>query len=262
MTFTRLFQVIAGATVALTAVLAAAAQNGPYVQIKNISSEKRKMCVYNHNDNVGVVARRCFTLKSGETVTWNREGDYQPFKVKVFKPQLVDDYLYTRNLPFDTARILLGEGGRFGFSREPAKPEATKYILKVCNKQYDQPVSFVLAFEVNKGLLTEGWWTVNKGQCYDFPVSKKLYEGYNVDYGTLPHTYFYARTGGFRSLQWVGGNGDLLLCVNQKKAFQSWLDRTTDGLEKSSCRNDGEEMILFRHLDDPKTNQGYYYLSF
>ncbi len=85
MKLTRLINIFAVTIVGLTAVLAAAAQNGPNVEISNISGEKRKMCVYNAGDKVGLVPKRCFTMRPGEKVTWNRQGDYQAFQVKIFK---------------------------------------------------------------------------------------------------------------------------------------------------------------------------------
>ncbi len=135
--------------------------------------------------------------------------------------------------------------------------------MKVCNQRFDQKIYFALAFEVNKGVYTEGWWSVRYGECKQFPVSVTLKNAIGADYGTLPRTYYYARTGAPDRLTWAGGDNDLQLCVNQNKAFHRVDYRNSNGvLNFGSCNANGEEFVAVRRLDDPKTNQAYYFLTF
>jgi hypothetical protein len=201
-------------------------------------------------------------MNSNEKVLWNRQGDRSNFKVKVFKPGLLDEYLYTRDLPGDTRRIVMGEGKRFGFGREEAKPTAVKYRLKVCNQQYDDKVNFVLGFETNKGRFTEGWWSLGKGQCLDFPVSENLKNKIGLEYGNLPRTFYYARTYGNNPLFWRGGNNENSLCVNESNAFSRLSKLNSDGTYDAGCGDTGFRTFNFRRLNDPKTNEEWYYLTF
>jgi len=262
---TRLFYLFSMLIISLiSASLVRSQSAGQLVKIKNSSGEKRKICMYKDSDKVGIVPYRCFEMNSGETVMWNREGNTEKFKVKIFKPQFIDKYLYTRNLPGDTTIIIMGEGGRFGFSRDEVKPPITKYRLKVCNQQYNETIYFTLGFETNSAFITEGWWNVGKGKCIEVAVSERLKSNWNVEYGSLPRTFYYARIYGSNPLYWRGGENDYNLCINEKKAFnKKQFERdSTERYQPLSCDADGENLVRFRRLEDPKTNQEYYYLTF
>ncbi len=238
-------------------------ETNPLVEIKNSSGETRKICMHKPQ-TITLFAIGCVTLKNNESVYWNREGVFTPFKVKVYTVQkILDKYLYTRDLPSDTGKIIIGSGKRFGFSR--FKNIATKYVLKVCNTRYPDKVYFVLGFETNYGTWTEGWWNVEKGKCIEIPVSRRLKEKHNIPYGTLPRTFYYARTYyGKESLYWRGGEGDAGLCINTAKAF-SKLQFRQDGTSVRTpepCTATNEEIVKFRRLPDPSVKQEIYRLDF
>jgi hypothetical protein len=238
-------------------------ETNPAVEIKNNSGETRKICMHKQK-TITLFAIGCVELKNGESIYWNREGVFTEFKVKIYKVRkLIDKYLYTRDLPADTGKIIIGTGGRFGFSR--FKNIRTKYTLRVCNTKYPDGVYFVLGFETNYGFWTEGWWNVGEGKCINIPVSKRLKDKYNIPYGTLPRTFYYARTYyGDESLYWRGGEGDSELCINTAKAF-SKLQFKQDGTGVKTplpCTAENESLVKFRSLKDPSVKQETYYLSF
>lgn len=238
-------------------------ESNPPVEIKNNSGEARKICMHKPK-TITLFAIGCIKLNGGESIYWNREGVFTDFKVKVYEVRkLIDKYLYTRDLPADTGKIIIGAGKRFGFSR--FKNIATKYSLRVCNNRFPDKVYFVLGFETNSGFWTEGWWSVDKGKCINIPVSKRLKEKHNIPYGTLPRTYYYARTyQGNESLYWRGGEGDLDLCINKAKAF-SKLQFILDGTnvrKRHPCTDDNEGLVKFRSLKTPAVKQETYYLTF
>ncbi|MBK9162512.1 MAG: DUF1036 domain-containing protein [Acidobacteria bacterium] len=238
-------------------------ETNPPVEIKNNSGETRKVCMHKPNA-ITLFAIGCVELKSGEQIYWNREGIFTPFKVKIYKVQkILDKYLYTRDLPADTGKIIIGKGERFGFSR--FKNIATKYTLKVCNTRFPGGVYFVLGLETNYGFWTEGWWNVAEGKCINIPVSKRLREKHNIPYGTLPRTFYYARTyNGDKSLYWKGGEGDSELCINTSKAF-SKLQFQQDGTSMRKplpCDGDNEQLVKFRRVSDPRVKQEMYRLDF
>jgi len=239
-----------------------AAQGDSVVDIKNNSGEKRKICIYRGNDSVAIVAKKCFELNVGEMVTWNRQGDRSPFRVKIYKPALIDKYLYIRDLPGDTQRIIMGTDKRFGFSRHEAKPAALEYRLKVCNQRFDDKIFFTLAYETNNGRLTEGWWSLEKGKCAEFPVSRQLQSKLGLNYGNLPRTYYYARTYGSNPLFWRGGEDGRMIGINDSKAFNLVSKLFSDGSYDNSCNVPGYSIESFRRINDPRANQQYYYLTF
>jgi uncharacterized membrane protein len=237
-------------------------ETNPPVEIKNNSGETRKICMHKPK-TITLFAIGCVELKSGENIYWNREGVFTPFKVKIYRVQkILDKYLYARDLPADTGKILIGQGGRFGFSR--FKNIATKYVLKVCNSRFPK-LFLVLGLETNYGFWTEGWWNVAKGKCIDIPVSKRLKEKHNIPYGTLPRTFYYARTYyGDESLYWRGGEGDNELCINTAKKF-SKLQFKQDGTGVKTpepCTAKNEKLVKFRKVADPSVKQEIYRLDF
>ena len=238
-------------------------ETNPPVEIKNSSGETRKICMHKQK-TITLFAIGCVELKNGESIYWNREGVFTPFKVKIYEVRkIIDKYLYARDLPADTGKIIISTGKRFGFSR--FKNISTKYVLNVCNTRFPGKVYFVLGFETNYGFWTEGWWNVDKGKCINIPVSKRLKDNHNIPYGTLPRTYYYARTYyGDESLYWRGGEGDSELCINTAKKF-SKLQFKQDGTGVKTphpCTAEKESLVKFRSLKDPSVKQETYYLSF
>ncbi|MEZ5307422.1 MAG: DUF1036 domain-containing protein [Pyrinomonadaceae bacterium] len=239
-------------------------QAGGIVQIRNRSLEKRKLCVYGGNDAIGVVPSRCFDFNPDEVVDWNRGADGSNFKVRIFKPGLIDDYLYSRDLPGNTKVIVMGEGKTFGYSQSEPKPQAVKYRLKVCNQQYDANIYFTLGHETSSLFLSEGWWNVTKGQCIEIAVSERLKKDWGVEYGTVPTTYYYARTYGDKPLYWWGKDENNELCIHTKSAFaikQTEKDGA-GGIRPVTCVAEGLQKVKFRKLGSPKANEEYYYLTF
>lgn len=258
-----LIAMIIGLLLSASFVSAQSMETNPPVEIKNISGEERKICMHKPN-LITLFAIGCVTLKNGENIFWNRKGEFTPFKVKVYETRkILDKYLYTRDLPADTGKIIIGTGGRFGFSR--FKNISTKYVLRVCNTKYPGGVYFVLGFETNYGTWTEGWWNVDKGKCINLPISKRLNEKHNIPYGTLPRLFYYGRTYyGDESLYWRGGDGDSEFCVNTAKAF-SKLQFVQDGKAQKTrqpCTAENEALVKFRRLKDPREKQEYIYLTF
>ncbi|MDH3492575.1 MAG: DUF1036 domain-containing protein [Acidobacteriota bacterium] len=213
---------------------------------------------------VTLFAIGCVELNSGESIFWNRKGVFTPFKVKVYEVRkVIDKYLYARDLPADTGSILIGVGGRFGFSR--FKNIRPKYTLKACNTRFPGGIYLVIGLETNFGFWTEGWWKIDEKKCIDIPISKRLKEKHNIPYGTIPRTYYYARTYyGDESLYWRGGEGDSELCINAKKRF-SKLQFKQDGTGVKTplpCTADDHKLVKFRRANDPTATQEVIRLDF
>jgi len=252
------------AFVVLVSGIYALAQTDQTVTINNNSVEERKLCVYDINDKVGIVPKRCFQMKKGEAVLWNRGNDRSKFMVKIFKPGIFDEYLYTRRLPENTARIIVGEGGRFGFGRNEPKPQPKRYFLKVCNQQWDQKVYFVLGIETADGFWTRGWWNLEKGKCENFPISETMKSKWGIEYGTMPKIHYYAKITGEKELEWRGGENDYNLCINtvsvfEKKQFQITL---SGNQEVIPCEDENDKFIRFRKLDGSEQDIPAFSLKF
>ncbi|NNE67044.1 MAG: DUF1036 domain-containing protein [Pyrinomonadaceae bacterium] len=234
----------------------------PPVEIKNNSGERRKICMHKPK-KVTLFAIGCVELNSGESIYWNRKGVFTPFKVKIYKVRkVIDKYLYARDLPADTGKIIIGTGGRFGFSR--FKNIRSKYTLRVCNNRFEDRVYFALGYETNYGTWTEGWWNVAKGECKNIAVSKRLKEKWNIPFGTFPRTFYYARTYGENPLYWTGGDGDSKLCINTKKAFgkSQFLPDGTGVKKLLPCEAEADKLVAFRRLKDPSIKKEMFYLTF
>jgi len=239
------------------------AQTDGLVEISNKSGEKLKICMYRTNNLLDIVPFKCLTLNAGRKVIWSREGDRSNFTVKIFKPALIDKYVRTHNLPGDTTRIIMGWRDSFVYSIDKPKPLVTKYRLRVCNKQWDETVSFTLGFETNTGIFAEGWWNLAKGKCMDVDVSERLKRILGLEYGSIPRTFYFARMYGDNPQEWSGGEAGRPLCVNNKKAFRTFLERGNDGnYLPSPCGADGQKQVSFRLLGEPKADQEYYFLTF
>ena len=241
----------------------ATAQDDILVEIINSSGEKRKICIYKGEDRVAVVPQKCFVMNVKEKLIWNREGNNVYFQVKVFRPGIVDRFLYTRQLPASTWVMQIGKGNTFSYSNKKSDGSVTKYRLKVCNQRFNQEIYFAVSFETNDYFVTEGWWSVKKGKCVELAVSDRLKRSINLNYGNLPQTYYYAESHGDNPQFWAGGSSGRALCVNDRKAFQIMLVRGRGGNPiPGACDQLGQKVVSFRRIDTPKTNEEYYYLTF
>jgi uncharacterized membrane protein len=257
-------------SVALFAILLAsmlfagsAVAQSTLVEIRNSSGEKRKICMYKDTDKLAKIPYKCFELIAKEKVVWNRAGDTANFKAKVFRPAAVlDKLLHYARVPGLTTQIVLGVGSRFAHSAAPVQAAVTKYRLKVCNKRFNEKIYFAISFETNDQYLTEGWWSVTKGQCVDLEVSDRLKQKIKLDYGNLPRLYFYAETWRAKPMYWTGGTSGLMLCVNDKKAFELKVARGRGVSPMARPCGLSQKQVSLRRIEAPKTNQVYFYLRF
>jgi len=176
---------------------------------------------------------------------------------------LVDKILHDRELPGSTTTIMIRRDGKIAFGGDPRKPPVTKYRLKVCNQRFDEKIFFALRFETDFAFLTEGWWSVEKGKYVEIPVSERLSNNMKLPYGNMPRAYFYARTHSDKPQFWYwSGNGEgKSFCINEKKAFKILGKRGPAG-NPPPCIASNLKTASFRRIDDPKTNEEYYYLTF
>ena len=212
---------ISGAIGGATSASAQAIGDNPPVEIKNTGDEVRKIC-FHKPKRVTLFAIGCVHLKPGENIFWDRKSTYTPFKVKVYQDRkLVDKYLYSRDLPGDTGSILIGRGFRFGFSR--FKNIRKQFTVRVCNTKYDDPVYFALGLDYANYMVSEGWWSVKKGECKNIPITKRAKDNWSVPYSQIPRVYYYARTYGDKPLYWNKGEGARVFCLNPKQRFKGYL---------------------------------------
>ena len=203
-------------------------------------------------------------MNPGESVMWNRGGETSNFKVKIFKKKLIDKYLYARSLPGDTKNILIGKGGRFGYSRDEPKPKKLEYFLKVCNQNYRE-IYVSLAFEVNNEISSHGWWGIKKKACVNVAVSKLMKSTSKVEFGNFPKTYFYAKEfGAGTSREWTGGDKGKNVCINNKSAFalRQYMPTTDGGLRGISCIGNGLKLHQLREIKKTYLKGSTYYLTF
>jgi uncharacterized membrane protein len=230
------------------------------VEIENNAGDKIKICMYKDTDQVRAVPYRCFVMTSLEKVTWKRTEGATPFVVRVFKSQLFDKQLFYQRLPVDTNFILI-EKAKLRFSVETNV--AQKYRLKVCNQRFDQEIYFALGLVTPASIVTEGWWSVAKGKCVEIGVSESLKSTWNIRYGMMPETYFYAESRGSNPLYWRGRDSAFNFCINDRKAFSKNEFETRRGkVVRTSCTAEDEKRVKFRRLGYPNVNQEYYYLTF
>ena len=239
---------IAGALAGTLAVMASGASaqvigDNPPVEIRNTSGEERKVC-FHKPKRVTLFAIGCVTLKSGERIFWDRKSEFTPFKVKVYqKRKLLDKYLYARDLPGDTGKITIGEGGRFGFST--FKTMVGQYSVRACNNQQKDDVWLSVGFDSEWGMLSEGWWQIPQGECRTIDINDRLREKWNIGASTPPRVYYYARTYGEKPQFWNEGTFAKTFCINPKKRFNAKLQG--DGL----C-GAGQEKTTYRFLGTPE----------
>lgn len=250
----------------LSAAFTTIAQNND-LEIYNGTNENKQICFYDAADKpLALIAFRCETIGGKSTIKININN--VDFNVRVFKFGLVvPQELYYHTGQKNIEKIVIGEKGAAFTKRKNITPEAAsaKYVLKVCNKTSDEKIYFTLAFEfgVRKPHYSYGWWSVEKNQCLDFPVSTVLKADWNIPYGTFPSTYYYARIYGEKPLVWEGNAWET--CVNQNDAFKIQLDNNVPSAELDRyCAAKGANYtkIGMRNLPEPKANEVVYYLNF
>ncbi len=243
--------------------IAADAQGDNLVRIVNNSGEVVKVCIYNSDKVAWGLPKKCYVMKKKEEVIWNREADRTDIRIKLFKPGIVDKNLDMRTLPGHAKQIFIRADKLLDFSHVESRP-AVRYRLKVCNEQYDETIFFVLAFEVNNGRLTEGWWSVKKGECKEFMVTDRLEQnfGVGVQAGTFPTTYYYARTFGSSPVEWKADDGGRMICINETSVFKYIGGVRPDRTYGNRCDRPGDSMVSFRRVRNPQTWQANYYLTF
>jgi len=252
-------------TILLTSLLFSeyAVAQSNLVEIRNSSGEKRKICMYKDTDRLAKIPYKCFELLAKEKVVWNRGGDTANFKAKVFRPAIVlDKLLHYARVPGLTTQMVMGAGSKFAHSAAPVKAGVTKYRLKVCNKRFNEKIYFAISFETNDQYLTEGWWSVTRGQCVDLEVSDRLKRKINLDYGNLPRMYFYAETWSTNPMYWTGGIDGLYHCVNDRKAFEQKIPRGRGVSPQAKPCGPSQKTVSFRRVEASKTNEVYSYLTF
>lgn len=242
---------IGGAIGGATSAWAQNIGDNPPVEIKNTGDETRKIC-FHKPKRVTLFAIGCVHLKPGEHIFWDRKSTYTPFKVKVYKDRkLVDKYLYSRDLPGDTGKIIIGTGGRFGFSR--FKNISKQFTLRVCNQTYDDPVYFSLGLDYANFMVSEGWWNVKKGECKNIPITKRAKDNWNVPFSMIPRVFFYARTYGEKPLYWRRGDNARVFCLNPGKRFKGYLGGG------NFCKEDAEgQPYRFMNVLTERSNEMQY----
>lgn len=207
--------------------------SNPPVEIRNTGDETRKIC-FHKPKRVTLLAIGCVTLKKGENIYWDRKGVFTPFKVKIYeKRKLIDKYLYARDLPADTGKVIVGNGARFGYSR--FKNISKQFTVRVCNNTQNDPVYFALGLDYADKMVSEGWWNVKKGECKNIPISKRAKDNWNLPYSQVPRVFYYARTYGDKPLYWNKGDGARVFCLNPGKRFKGYLGGNR------ACAQDAEE---------------------
>lgn len=217
---------ISGALAGAFAVMASGASaqlvgDNPPVKIENNSGETRKVC-FHKPKRVTLFAIGCVTLKDGENIFWDRKSEFTPFKVKIYKTRkLVDKYLYSRDLPGDTWKILIGPGARFGFSRFASL--TGKYNVRACNTEQKDDVWFSIGFDSVWGMLSEGWWKIPQGECRTVDINDRMSKNWNLGVSRPPRVYYYARTYGDEPKFWNKSNLAKTFCINKKQRFTAKL---------------------------------------
>lgn len=211
--------------------------DNPPVEITNTSNETRKIC-FHKPKRVTLFPIGCVTLKSGENIFWNRNSEFTPFKVKVYrKRKLIDKYLYSRDLPGDTGKVIVGNGEGFGFSR--FKNMVGQYRVRACNTEQTDDVWLSIGFDTTYGMLSEGWWQIPQGECRTIDINDRMRKKWNLGVSTPPRVYYYARTYGEKPLFWNKSGLARIFCINTKKQFDANLrgdGKCGEGQTKSTYR--------------------------
>ena len=242
--FGRAVMALAAFAVGLGAAPAFAQDVGdnPQVRVENASDETRKIC-FHKPKTVTLFPIGCVTLEPGESILWNRKGNFSPFKVKVYEDRkMLDKYLYSRDLPGDTGKIIVSEGFRFGFSR--FKNITRSYSVRVCNTSQDDDVWFSLGYDMAGSLMSEGWWSVKRDECKTIQVTKNLKDKWGLNTRSAPRVHYYARTYGEKPLFWSDKAGSVRFCLNKGKRFKGEV------ADSNQCGQD-QTLAAFRFLKQP-----------
>jgi uncharacterized membrane protein len=241
-------------SVAVTQPVTAQAQT---IEFRNTGKEALTVCVYRGEDEVLLIALRCWDLGPGESVKWNRGNDKSPFRMRFYKPFAlepcysqkpvkVDDLLRVEvalsncrtTLAGTTCTCRMNIVAKPRPSPKPKPPPAPapkpppapakKFTLRACNTT-GAPVQFALAYSLTStnfgpNFVAEGWWIVPTNDCMDVPLSELWKQQGYLGIGRQV-TYIYAKSGRFFKQIWEGTEkatekaGDMSFCINQKKAF-------------------------------------------
>jgi uncharacterized membrane protein len=247
-------------TIAFVGVINANAQNTS-VTLLNRTAQNLKICFYNTRDAVRLIAFKCEKVPArGSERTSINSIRYQ---IRVFRDGLIDKELYRQGEINNASTISMGSA-RATITTRPSITNPMEYVLKVCNSTSRDPIFFTLGFEANSKMHLEGWWSLRMGQCRDFPVSNMMWENWRILYGTVPQTFFYAKTYGSNPLVWNGNDSDKLACINRNKAFRYVAALSSPlyvgNVHCSESRNLME--VRMRSIEPPRANQEYYRLTF
>lgn len=234
----------------------------PYgvIKIRNQSKEQRKICMYKEYDRVRMVPQKCFVMRHGETVMWDRgSADYSlSFYVKVFKPGLVDKLYNSVRFSEKTASITMGQDLILNSTDRARTPSA--YYLRLCNQRFNQEIFVAVSYETNDHFTTEGWWALKKGDCYLIEVSQRLHRYLKLEYGYMPRIHYYAETRGANPQYWSGGANGKALCVSNSKEFNLIHKRSES--YNMPCHVNVQRKEHFRIVNSPKSHEKTYRLTF
>ncbi len=95
------------------------------VTIANQTGQKIMVCVYKGTDKVMTVALKCWTINANETAEWERGKDSSAFKVKVFKPGVIDKLWFSKAKVSNAARLNITNKGVTPVAAAKAAPAPT-----------------------------------------------------------------------------------------------------------------------------------------
>ena len=236
-------------TLAIAAVALAPSANAqsvttnPAVEVRNNSNETRKIC-FHKAKTIALLPKGCVVLKRGERTFWNREGVFTPFKVKIYqKRKVIDKYLYSRDLPSDTGKIIVSNGGRFGFSS--FKNIRKAFTIRACNNSFNETIWLAVGYDLPRRDYSRGWWSLKQGQCTNIGVSQWLKKTHNWPHSIIPRLYYFARTYGDNPKFWSAGRDSKLFCINQDNKF------ALDNSNITNACGTGHEPQPYRFLKAP-----------
>ncbi len=174
------------------------------VAIKNIRTDKVKICAYRSDDGSLVRSRKCWMLKGGQAVKWKRGEDRYRFDVRVFGPGVFElplcmkrniaETFYIRVTPPETgncvtafsrttvpvqkwgygAAVLVNRhGDNFWYPAEVLKPSATGYRLRFRDGRVAEARSRYISDDILRvGSSIEANWK-NQGRWYSGRITKR-----------------------------------------------------------------------------------------
>lgn len=249
---------LAPIAIILVSTVNSSAQGG--VIVANNTVDNLRICFYNPGDLVRMVAIRCEKI-SAKSEEWVRLNQIE-YQIRVFKDQLIDKQLYWHRVR-NAEKIDLGPK-RAKITRRPIAGEPVEYTLKVCNTNNRDPVYFILGFEHDSKMHLRGWWSVRKGKCKEFNVARMMWSDWRIRYGTVPRTYYYARTYGREPLIWSGKDTDKQACIDKKNAFKHESKLAFPYIVGDYWCSERSYLmeVRLRSIDPPRANQKNYSLTF